>query len=168
MTIRRLPLLVKLLTICGAAAAGPSTLPQTVDRIFAMTKIQWEAYVPRLAQPKWWAAHTAHGAKSKWQVRLRQTGTGTGVVASDLASGTGISIQPFYSDDRDPPTKLVVGSFQTLGKLPANAAASVRKVQRGAQRLVGARYSVSARYVRKPPSWEGFEFTVMRAGSVSK
>ena len=153
---RRLVLLALLAACCSAALAAEPNLPQIVDRIFAMKKAQWEAYAP-------------HFAKPKWKVHLRKTGTGTGVVASDPSTGVGISIQPFYPDDKSPPAKLVVGSFQALGKLPADAASSEEEeVERAAQREIGARYSVSTRYVRMPPSSEGFEFTVTRAGSASR
>lgn len=134
----------------GTAAAAETNLPRIVDRIFAMKKAQWEASAPRFANPK-------------WKVRLRKSTTGTNVVASDPSTGMGVSIQPFYLDDKHPPAKLVVGSFQALGRLPANAASSEKEVARAAQRAIGGRYSVSARYVKMPPSWEGFELTVTRA-----
>ena len=153
--ISRLLLLLSLLAACHGAAAAETSLPRIVDRIFAMTKAQWEAYAPRFAKPN-------------WNVRLRKASTGTGLVASDPATGAGVSIQPFYPDDRNPPAKLIVGSFQAPGKLPADAASSEKEVEQAAQREIGGRYSVSARYVKRPPSWEGFEFTVMRAASVPK
>ena len=147
--IRRL-LLLSLLAVWSGAFAAETNLPRIVDRIFAMKKAQWEAYAPRFARPE-------------WKVRLRKTSSGTGVVASDPSTSMGISIQPIYLDDKNPPAKLVVGSFQALGRLPANAASSEKEVQRAAQRVIGGRYSVSARYVKTPPSWEGFEFIVTRA-----
>lgn len=147
--------LLSALAVCSGAVAAETDLARTVDRIFAMKKAQWEAYAPRFAKPK-------------WKVRLRQARSGTGLTASDPSMSMGVSIQPFYLDDKSPPIKLIVGSFHALGKLPANAASSEQEVETAAQHEIGDRYSVSARYVRRPPSWEGFEFTVMRAGSNPK
>jgi hypothetical protein len=153
--IRQLLVLLGLLAACFAAVAADTSIPKAVDRIFGMKKAQWERYAPRVPN-------------SKWKARFVQTSTGTSVSAFDPVTGMGVSFQPIYLDDRSPPTKVIVGSFQPVGKLPAHAASSAKEVEREVQRLIGSRYSVSARYVKVPPSLEGFELTVTRAAGARK
>ena len=119
-----------------------------VERVFAMRKSEWEAYAPRVADPK-------------WKIRLSRSSTGLGVLAFDPVTGVGISVQPHYVDDKSPPTTLVVGSFHPLGKPPANLSTE-KDVERKARRELGAKYFVLARHVELPPAWEGIELVVTR------
>ena len=119
-----------------------------VERVFAMRKSEWEAYAPRVADPK-------------WKIRLSRSSTGLGVLAFDPVTGVGISVQPHYVDDKNPPTTLVVGSFYPLGKPPANLSTE-KEVERKARRELGAKYFVAARHVELPPGWEGIELVVTR------
>ena len=150
-----LALMASLLSFAGSLAAESIISKVDVERIFSMRKAEWEAYAPRIADPK-------------WKVRLTQVGTGTGVMAFDPSTGMGLSIQPLYIDDKGPPTMLVVGSFYPAGRIPADLAASQREVEQEAQQDLGHLYAVSARYVKMPPSWEGIELSVTRSANVPR
>lgn len=150
-----LALLMMLTPLSGVLAAETIISKADVDRIFSMRKTEWDAYAPRIADPT-------------WKIRLQPTSTGIGVMAFDPSTGMGLSIQPLYPDDKSPPMMLVVGSFYPLGKLPAHLAVAKRDIEQVAQRDLGGKYSVSARYVRPSPSLEGVELTVTRSENASK
>ncbi len=150
-----LALMASLLLFAGALAAESIIYKVDVDRIFSMRKAEWEAYAPRIADPK-------------WKVRLKQVDTGTGVMVLDPSTGMGLSIQPLYIDDKSPPMMLVVGSFYPVGRVPANLAASQKEVEQEAQRDLGHLYAVSARYVKMSPSLEGIELSVTRSANAPR
>ena len=145
----RLLLALALAGVSAVALADTFISKAEVERVFAMRKSEWEAYAPRVADPK-------------WKVRLSRSSTGLGVLAFDPVTGLGLSVQPHYVDDKSPPTTLVVGSFYPMGKPPASLSASQTDVERKARRELGARYFVSARHVELPPAWEGIELVVTR------
>jgi hypothetical protein len=145
----RLLLALALAAVSAVAFADTFISKAEVERVFAMRKSEWEAYAPRVADPK-------------WKVRLSRSSTGLGVLAFDPVTGLGLSVQPHYVDDKSPPTTLVVGSFYPMGKPPASLSASQTDVERKARRELGARYFVSARHVELPPAWEGMELVVTR------
>ncbi len=147
-----LVLLFSLPLFADAIGAEKITARADVELIFSMRKAEWEAYAPRIADPK-------------WKVRLKQMETGTGVMAFDPSTGMGLSIQPLYVDDKSPPAMLVVGSFYPKGRIPANLSELQRQIEQEAQRDLGDMYAVSARYVKMPPSLEGIELSVTRAST---
>ena len=115
--------------LSDAAPADTFIAKSEVERLFAMRKSEWEAYAPRLADPK-------------WKIRLSRSSTGLGIMAFDPATGLGLSVQPHYIDDHSPPTTLVVGRFYPQGKPPAELLASQQDVERKAQRDLGSKYYV--------------------------
>lgn len=150
-----LGVMTPILFVAGALAAESIISKADVERIFSMRKAEWEAYAPRIADPK-------------WNVQLKRVDTGTGVMAFEPSTGMGLSIQPLYLDDKDPPTMLIVGSFYPIGRTPGNLAASEREMEQEAQRHLGHVYAVSARYVKLPPSWEGIELSVTRSANAPR
>ena len=148
------PLLLGIALVAGAALSG-TVLADTiiskaeVERLFAMRKAEWDAYAPRLADPK-------------WKIRLNESSTGVGVMAFDPSTGFGMSVQPLYTDDKGPPMVLVVGTFYPTGKPPASLSVPQKELERKARRDLGSRYLVWARPVSLPPAWEGVELTVTR------
>jgi hypothetical protein len=154
--LRQLFALLVMLTPLSAGLAAETVISKAdVDLIFSMRKAEWEAYAPRVADPK-------------WKIQFQQTSTGIGVMAFDPSTGTALSIQPLYLDDKTPQTMLVVGSFYPRGKRPAHLAAAQDDIEREAQQDLGRGYSVSARFVRPSPSLEGVEITVTRAENAPK
>ena len=147
-------LLLAVALVAGVALSGivlADTLisKAEVERLFAMRRSEWDAYAPRLADPK-------------WKIRLSESSTGVGVMAFDPSTGLGMSVQPLYTDETGPPMMLVVGTFYPAGKPPASLSASRKELERKARRDLGSRYLVRARPVSLPPSWEGIELTVTR------
>jgi hypothetical protein len=60
------------------------------DRIFGLTRPQLEAEAKQMVHP------------GGWKVRLNPVATGTGLMAFDPKTGTGLSVQPFFRDRQGP------------------------------------------------------------------
>lgn len=118
------------------------------DRIFGMNRPAWEAHAKLLAPP------------SGWTMRLLPQSTGTGFAAYDPATGMGLSVQPLYPNDNDPPDMIVVGSWYPAGRLRFTPE-RVAEIERAAQRDLGPGYTVSASTTRRGEI-EGVELLVRR------
>ena len=120
------------------------------DHIFSLNRPAWEAYAERMIHP------------DGWKVQRSRHDTGTAVTAFDEKTNTGLSIQPLYHDDVNPPDELIVGSFYPKGTLQPFTPEFKKKLELGAQEDLGSDYSVSASHA-DVSSWEGIELTVVRA-----
>jgi hypothetical protein len=145
-----------------ASATEPSPAPsetiiskEDADRIFSMTKPQWEGYARKVQYPK------------DWTIRLSEQETGNVLMAFNTKGAYGLSVQPLYGDDTSPPDLLIVGSYYPVGSLPAFTKKFKNNVEAAALRDLGPSYSVSARYTKLPPleTFEGIELTVTRSDS---
>ena len=123
---------------------------QDADRIFSMTKSQWEAYAQMVGYP------------TDWKIALSHHPTGTSVMAFDPKTGYGLSVQPLYPDDRSRPDMLVVGSYYPEGTFEFIEALK-KEIKEAAEKDLGPKYSVTARYTKLPP-FECIELTVIRSG----
>ena len=144
-------LLVLTLLLCpSVAAAQPETIisKQDADAIFSMNRSAWESYAKRMTHPL------------GWRTRLLPQDTGTGFAAFDPATGMGLTVQPLFSNDTDPPDAIVVGSWYPVGRVRFTPA-FVADVERASQRDLGPRYSVSASS-KKLAGLEGIELLVSR------
>ena len=144
-------------TSTGARVSAPSpALPETIiskedaDRIFSMTKTQWEGYAQRVQYPR------------NRKVALSKLETGTNLMAFDTKTGYGLSVQPLYPDDTSPPDILIVGSYYPAGSFPAFTEELKNNIEEAVLRDLGPAYSVRASYT-KPPAFEGVELSVTKA-----
>lgn len=153
--LKSLLLLALFVTCAPIHAAEKIVSKANVELIFSMKKAEWEAYAPRIADPK-------------WKIKLKRVDTGIGVMAFDPTTGMGMSIQPLYIDGNSPPEILVVGSFYPKNKLPPNLPDLRADIEKEAQRDLGYHYAVTARYVQLSPSLEGVEISVMRSNNAAK
>lgn len=131
---------------------NPATLEtiinkQDADHIFSLNRAGWEEYAQRIVYP------------AGWQMRSSRPETGTTVMAFDSNTGMGLSIQPLYYGDDSHPGSLVIGSYYPLGSLRPFDGEMKRHFEQGAIKDLGAKYAVSATYV-KMPKFEGIELTV--------
>ena len=123
---------------------------EDADRIFSMTKPQWEEYAQKIALPL------------DWKIALSHHPTGTGVMAFDPKTGYGLSVQPLYPDDKSPPDMLVVGSYYPVGTLEFTEILK-KELKEAAEKDLGPKYSVTASYA-KLPNHEGIVLIVIQSG----
>jgi hypothetical protein len=122
---------------------------QDADYIFSLNRGEWEAYAKRMVHP------------DGWKVRLSPQDTGTGVMSFDPNRGFGLSVQPLYSDNKGPPTMVIVGSYYPLGFLPDFTDHFKKSLEKDASDDLGPAYSVMASYTKMPP-FEVIELIVTR------
>lgn len=118
------------------------------DRMFGMTRPAWEAYAKQMDPPP------------GWTMRLLPQPTGTGFAAYDPATGMGLSVQPLYRNDNDPPDMIVVGSWYPAGRFRFTPE-RVAEIERAARRDLGPGYAVSASTPQQG-GIEGVELLVTR------
>lgn len=141
-----------LLSLCSAintANAEKIINKEDADYIFSLNRAGWEAYARRMVYPE------------GWKVRLAPHDTGTGVMAFDGNTNFGLSIQPLFVTDEDPPGMLIVGSYYPLGHLPPFTDDFRKGLEKEAVKDLGQGYSVSASYT-KLPSFEGIELKITK------
>ena len=120
------------------------------DRIFAMTRSEWEFYAKGLVYPE------------GWKVQLDPFDSGSGVLGHHPPTGIELTIRPYYDNAIDPPEVLFVVSHYPLGKAPKFTAEVKKDLEYEAKRNLGAEYSVSVAYTKSPP-FEEIELTIKRA-----
>lgn len=128
-----------LLIFVGPVAGNPLqpsiVTKQDADRIFAMTRYGWERVAERSSYPG-------------WRISLNLHNTGTEVMASDPATGVGLSVRPYFADDQGLPQTLVIGSYYPAGFAPEATEQLQRDIQSAARKALGSAYSVSLVYTR--------------------
>lgn len=127
---------------------------QDTDRIFAFNKPQWDAYAEQIAYPQ------------HWKFRLNRLDTGTAAMGYDPATGFGLSVQPLYSNDTDPPGLLIVGSYYPAGTFREFPESLKSEIERDARADLGTGYDVSVSFQRFSPFGKAVdvvETTITRA-----
>lgn len=141
----------------GLASAVPQeriVSKEDTDLIFGLTKSQWATYARQIAHPE------------GWQVRLNPLDTGLGVMAYDPKTGFGLSIQPLYANDDEPPMMLTVGSYYPEGTFPEFTESLKQQMAQGARDDLGVHYEVAVTFRRMTLSdrtLEVVEITITRA-----
>ncbi|MGD0919609.1 MAG: hypothetical protein ABSB22_24480 [Thermodesulfobacteriota bacterium] len=136
------------------------------DRIFALTRSEWESYAKGLAYPE------------GWKVQLNPSGNGSVVLGHHPTTGIELTIRPYYDNPIDPPEVLFLESYYPLGKAPKFTAELKNYYPLGkapkftaelkndleyeAKRNLGPEYSVSVSYTKSPP-FEQIELMIKRA-----
>jgi hypothetical protein len=120
------------------------------DRIFSLTRSDWESYAKSLVYPE------------GWKVRLDPSDNGSGVLGHHLTTGIELTIRPYYDNAIDPPEVLFVVSRYPLGRAPKFTAELKGDLEYEAKRNLGPEYSVSVSYTKSPP-FEEIELMVKRA-----
>jgi hypothetical protein len=120
------------------------------DRIFALTRSEWESYAKGLAYPE------------GWKVQLNPSGNGSVVLGHHPTTGIELTIRPYYDNPIDPPEVLFLESYYPLGKAPKFTAELKNDLEYEAKRNLGPEYSVSVSYTKSPP-FEEIELMIKRA-----
>jgi hypothetical protein len=120
------------------------------DRIFSLTRSDWESYAEGLVYPE------------GWKVRLDPSDNGSGVIGYHPMTGIELTIRPYYDNAIDPPEVLFTISRYPLGKAPKFTAELKSDLEYEAKRNLGPEYSVSVSHAKSPP-FEEIELMIKRA-----
>ena len=148
--------LVAPLVITLAASDGQERIvnKQDADRIFGLSRSQWEQEVTRLVQFQGWKIQSSPGDP------------GTGVIALDPQTGVGLAVQPLFRDTQGPPGTLVVGSYYPAGTFRRFSEQTRREIEAIASSDLGPAYSLSVSFstrVSPPPGFDVVEVIIIRA-----
>ncbi|MGH7306454.1 MAG: hypothetical protein ACRELZ_24505 [Candidatus Rokuibacteriota bacterium] len=142
-----------------AVAAGPSTgqerlvSKQDADRIFRLSRAQWEAEARRMVESQ------------TWKVWPGPTDQGTGVMATDPKTGVGLAVRPSFSDPQGPPETLVVGSYYPVGTFRRFSDQTRREMEAAAGSDFGTAYQVAVAFsstARPAPGFDVVEVIITR------
>jgi hypothetical protein len=103
------------------------------DRVFAMTKGEWETKALRFIAPDWELVSCKHE-------------TGLQVIGYEPTTEFGVSLQPFYGNDTDRPTMLILGNYYPQGQLVPMTDHLEADIEAAAQQSLGATYSVTVKH----------------------
>jgi hypothetical protein len=144
--------LVIMLTAAGSQERIVSK--QDADRIFGLSRPQWEAEAKQMVHPE------------GWKVRLSPVSTGTGVMAYDPRTGTGLSVQPFFRDRQGRPDMIIVGSYFPAGTFREFSEQLKRDMEAAARSDLGPAYAVTISFSRMAspaPGLDVVEVIITRA-----
>ena len=127
------------LFIVAQAAAQPEKIisKHEADIMFSLSHTGWEAYARQMTHPP------------KWQMRLTPHKTGTSFAVFDSNTGVGLTVQPLFANETDPPAFIVIGSWYTGGRLRITPAL-IADIERAARADLGPGYSVEAASAQLP------------------
>ena len=145
------PLVAAFLLTSLAITAGPSTgqerivSKQDADRIFGLTRPQWEAEAKRMVDSQTWKVWPGSGER------------GTGVMVTDPKTGVGLAVRPSFRDPQGPPETLVVGSYYPVGTFRRFSDQTRREMESAAGSDFGSAYSVTVAFSSTPSPAPGFD-----------
>ncbi len=149
--------LIVLAMIVGVA--GPSAAQERIvskqdaDRIFGLTRTQWEAEARRMVDSQTWKVLPGPGDQA------------TGVIATDPKTGVGLAVRPSFRDAQSPPETLVVGSYYPSGTFRRFSDQTRREMEAAAGADLGKAYSVAVAFssTRSPsPGFDVVEVIITR------
>jgi L-aminopeptidase/D-esterase-like protein len=115
------------------------------DRIFRLSRPQWEDEAKRLVQSE------------GWKVQPGSNEAGTGVITFDLKTGVGLAVRPSFPDAQGPPETLVVGSYYPIGTFQRFSDRTRREMESAAGTDFGSAYSVTVAFSTTPSPAPGFD-----------
>jgi hypothetical protein len=142
-------LIVTICLIWFSAITHAETLvsKDDADKVFAMTKPEWEKAA---------LSFNMQG----WEAKAAHFPTGTVVQALNRANGYGLLIEPVFKDDNSKPEVLKVSSLYPRGTMQELFADVKDKVEAEAQSDLGAAYTVLAQFILPNDNSEGVELTI--------
>jgi hypothetical protein len=134
-------LLALFLPLCIVAQAAAQTdkiiSKHEADMMFSLNHTGWEAYARQMTHPP------------QWQMRLTPHETGTSFAVFDSNTGVGLTVQPLFANETDPPAIIVIGSWYRAGRLRITPAL-IADIERAARADLGPNYSVEAAPAQLP------------------
>ena len=105
------------------------------DYVFSLNRPEWEKHSQKFFAPGWVVKSTKHE-------------TGIAVMGFDQSTGVGLSVQPFFQNDHNPPDLVIVGNYFPIGTLPPMTDELKKDMQVAAQKDLGLTYSVRLNYTK--------------------
>ena len=145
------PFVAIVLLVLLAVAVGPSAgqerivSKQDADRIFGLTRSQWEAEARRMVDSQTWRVWPGPGDQ------------GTAVIATDPKTGVGLAVRPAFRDGQGPPETLVVGSYYPVGTFRRFSDKTRREMEAAAGSDFGTSYSVAVAFSSTASPAPGFD-----------
>ena len=112
-----------------ATAQEPIISKTDADKIFAFTRAEWERYARQAT------------ASEGWTLRLQPFDTGTMIARFNQFTGSGKSIQALFTNDHEPPIRILVGSYYPVGSRRITWEV-VKQIEQAARLDLGSAYSV--------------------------
>ena len=106
---------------------------EDADKIFEMTKSEWEANAQTFSAPG-------------WKVRFQNAEEGLRVAAVESASGFGFVLMPFYKTESGLPELVIVGNYFQPGQIPKLTDQLKKAIEAKAKASLGTSYSVIVVY----------------------
>ena len=117
--------------------------------VFALSREEWEQYVPKFEAPR--------GSL----VRTSPSPQGTSIMVLDETNQTGLLVSPMYLDGDSSPVLLLIGNYFAPGAIQMDDE-FLRSLKEQASIDVGDSFSVLVSKASVPPL-EGIEFTITRS-----
>jgi len=114
-----------------ATAQEPIISKPDADKIFALTREEWERYARQVTAP------------DGWTLRLQPFNTGTMIVRFNQSTGIGTSVQALFTNDQEPPRRILVGRYYPVGFMRITWEV-VKWIEQAARFELGPAYSVWA------------------------
>lgn len=105
------------------------------DQVFSLTRPEWEKQSKRFFA-------------SGWTIRSAKHETGSQIIGFDPSTGIGLSIQPLYLKNHNPPDMVIVGNYFPIGTLPPMTDELKKDMEVAAQKDLGLTYSVRLNYAK--------------------
>jgi hypothetical protein len=121
---------------------------QEMDRLFSLTKSQWEVQA---------SSFLLQG----YTMRYFKHDTGVQVIGYERATSFGFSIQPLYANATDPPLMITIGNYFPAGQYPSLTEATKVDITEKAQKQLEGAYVVRV----GAPKWgnvEGIEMIISK------
>jgi len=125
------------------------TKPQA-DEVFSFTKSQWEA-----------RAAGSSFVPIDWHIRFSRHDTGLQIIGYEPLTGFGLSVQPLYANDTDPPIMVIIRNYFLPGKFPQMTEQLQKDLEAVAQRSLGPANNVKLKCGRIE-NFDSLEFTLIK------
>ena len=123
------------------------------DRIFGLSRSQWEDEATRLVQSEGWKVHPG------------SNDAGTGVITFDSKTGVGLAVRPSFRDAQGPPETLVVGSYYPTGSFRRYTEQTRRELEATVSSDFGLDYALIVSFstmTTPPPGFDVVEVIITR------
>ena len=116
-----------------AIALQPALSKKDVDFLFSLKMSEWHTKAK-----KFFACD--------WNTTAGELETGNRIMGLHPSTGMGVSLQPMYSGDDDPPFMIIIGNYIPLGDLPPITDDAVNHISASVRHQLGTAYNVRCSY----------------------
>lgn len=149
-----MPVLLGIMLVPGLGAGQESIVSrQDADRLFGLTRTQWETEARQMVESQGWKVWPSPGD------------TGTSIMTLDPITGVGLGVQPVFRDAQGPPVTLVVGSYYPAGTFRRFSEEAQRDLEAAVSTNLGPPYSISVSFstlALPPPGFDVVEVVITR------